>query len=77
MLPGGRIFIFGSVLEDSRLGPPAALANGFGNLNVYDHGKAYTETEYREMLINADFADIIIEHNALADGMGLISAKKQ
>ncbi|MCL2336650.1 MAG: acetylserotonin O-methyltransferase, partial [Firmicutes bacterium] len=77
MLPGGRIFIFGSVLDDSRLGPPASLANGFANLNVYDHGKAYTETEYREMLINAEFTNVVIEHDALVDGMAMVTGEKK
>lgn len=46
-------------------------------LNVYDQGKAYTENEYREMLTIAGFTDITVEHDALIDGMGIISAIKQ
>lgn len=75
--PGDRIFIFGSVLENSCLAPPASLAFGLAFLNSYDHGKAYTEKEYLEMLVNAGFKDITIEHDALVDGMGIISAIKQ
>lgn len=77
MVPGGRIFIFGSVLENSCLEPPSSLANGLVFLNLYDHGKAYTENEYQGMLINAGFTDITVEHDALVDGMGIIRAKKQ
>jgi predicted O-methyltransferase YrrM len=77
MLPGGRIFIFGSVLENSRLAPPSSLGFGLASLNVYDHGTAYTEKEYQDMLINAGFTDIAVEHDALVDGMGIVSAKKQ
>ncbi len=77
MVPGGRIFIFGSVLENSCLAPPSSLAFGLASLNVYDHGKAYTENEYQEMLTNAGFTDIAVEHDALIDGMGIVSAKKQ
>jgi hypothetical protein len=77
MAPRGRIFIFGSVLENSCLAPPSSLAYGLASLNVYDHGKAYTEKEYQEMLTNAGFTDITIEHDALVDGMGIVSAKKQ
>jgi len=76
MVPGGRIFIFGSVLENSCLAPPASLAFGLAFLNVYDHGKAYTEQEHREMLTNAGFTDIAVEHDVLVDGMGMVSAKK-
>jgi len=76
MAPGGRIFIFGSVLENSCLAPPSSLAGGLAFLNLYDHGKAYTEKEYQEMLTNAGFTNIIVEHNALIDGMGIVSARK-
>lgn len=76
MAPGGRIFIFGSILENSRLSPPSSLASGIAFLNIYDHGKAYTENEYRKMLTNAGFTDIAVEHDALVDGMGIISAIK-
>ena len=76
MVSGGRIFIFGSILENSCLAPPASLANGLVFLNLYDHGKAYTEKEHREMLANAGFTDITVEHDALVDGMGIVSAKK-
>ena len=76
MAPRGRIFIFGSVLENSCLAPPASLAGGLAFLNLYDHGKAYTEKEYQEMLTIAGFTDITVEHNALVDGMGIVSAKK-
>jgi hypothetical protein len=77
MVPGGRIFIFGSVLENSCLAPPSSLANGLVFLNLYDYGKAYTENEYQEMLTNAGFIDITVEHDALVDGMGIVKAKKQ
>jgi predicted O-methyltransferase YrrM len=77
MLPGGRIFIFGNILENSCLGPPAALAFALIFLNTYDHGRAYTEKEYREMLANAEFVDITIGHDVLVDGMGMVCAKKQ
>lgn len=77
MVPGGRIFIFGSVLENSCLAPLSSLVFGLVFLNVYDQGKAYTENEYREMLTIAGFTDIAVEHDALIDGMGIISAIKQ
>lgn len=45
--------------------------------NAYDHGKAYTEKEYQEMLTNAGFTDIAVEYDALVDGMDIVSAIKQ
>ncbi|MBI5594389.1 MAG: hypothetical protein HY881_28405 [Deltaproteobacteria bacterium] len=77
MVPGGQIYIFGSILENSRLSPLSSLGAGLVFLNVYDDGKAYTENEHREMLLNAGFADITVEHEALVDGMGIVSARKQ
>ena len=77
MVPGGWIFIFGSILENSCLAPPSSLAFSLASLNVYDYGKAYTEKEYQDMLTKAGFTDITVEHDALVDGMGIVSAKKQ
>ena len=77
MVPGGRMFIFGIILDNSCLGPPASLAFAQVFLNTYDHGQAYTEKEYQEMLIKAGFTDITVQHNVLVDGMGLVSAIKQ
>jgi len=77
MVSRGRIFIFGSILENSCLAPPSSLAFGLAFLNVYDEGKAYTEKEYQNMLTNAGFTDIAVEHDALVDGMGIVSALKQ
>jgi predicted O-methyltransferase YrrM len=76
MLPKSRIFIFGNILDNSCLGPPASLAFALVFLNAYDNGQAYTEDEYREMLTNAEFTDINVQHNILEDGMGMVSAKK-
>lgn len=75
--PGGQIFIFGNVLDDSKLGPPASLAYSLVFLNSYDDGQAYTEQEYRQMLALAGFGDIQVEYEALADGMCLVSAVKK
>ena len=76
MSPGGRIFIFGNVMDDSHLGPPAALAFSLVFLNTYDDGQAYTEKEYRQMLTEAGFAGISVEHGILGDGGSLVSAVK-
>jgi hypothetical protein len=76
MAPGGQIYIIGSILENSCLSPPSSLGMGLVFLNFYDDGRAYTEKEHEEMLTAAGFTDIVPEHEALSDGMGIISARR-
>lgn len=76
MPPGARLYVIGSILEDSRLSPPSSLGMGLVFLNFYDEGRAYTEGEHSEMLTAAGFTDIAVEHEALVDGMGIVSARK-
>lgn len=76
MIPGGRIFIFGNVLDDAHSGPPASLAYNLVFLNAYDDGRAYTEKEHREMLGQAGFRDVVVEYESLSDGLGQVSAIK-
>ena len=57
--PGGWIYIFGSgILQDSRLSPPAAVGINMVLINVYDHGRSFTETEHRKWLNEAGFNKI-------------------
>lgn len=76
LLPGGRLFIFGNVMDNSNLGPPPSLAFSLVFLNSYDQGRAYTENEYRDMLQEAGFTDVAVEYEALDDGLCLIRAIK-
>lgn len=76
MEPGSSIYIVGSVLDDTRLSPIASIAFGLVFLNVYDDGRSYTEKEHRDLLSGAGFVDISIEHNAMSDGLGIVSARK-
>ena len=76
MAPGGRIYIIGSILENSCLSPQSSLGMGLVFLNFYDDGRSYTEKEHEEMLTSAGFTDIVPEHEALSDGMGIISARR-
>ena len=55
--PGGVIHLFTQVLDDSRLSPEEAVSFNLVFLNVYDHGQAYTEQEYRGWLAEAGFVD--------------------
>ncbi len=77
MAPGGRIYIFGNVLQSSRLGPPSSIAFSLVFLNVYDSGAAYTEAQYREMLEGAGFGDVTVEYDVLSDGMGMVCGRKR
>jgi SAM-dependent methyltransferase len=73
---GGEIFIVGSILEDSRLAPPASIGFSLVFLNLYDEGQSYTEKEHRQWLAAAGFTDISIQHNVTIDGLGLVRARK-
>lgn len=74
--PGGEIFIVGSIMEDTRLGPPASIGFSLVFLNLYDDGQSYTEKEHREWLAAAGFTDISIQHNVTIDGLGLVRGRK-
>lgn len=76
MEPGGSLFIVGSILDNSRLFPPASVAFNIVFLNVYDEGRSYTEEEHRSWLLEAGFCDICVELDALGDGLGIVSARK-
>lgn len=56
--PGGRVYILGQMLDDSRLSPPSAVNGNLVFLNAYDGGQAYTEGEYRQWLSEAGFTNI-------------------
>jgi SAM-dependent methyltransferase len=75
--PGGQIYVAGCILDDTRIGPPAAIAFSLVFINVYDSGGAYTESQYRAWLGAAGFVDVVIEHDVLlSDGLGVISARR-
>ncbi len=55
--PGGVIHLVAQVLDDSRLSPEDAVSFNLVFLNIYDHGQAYTEQEYRDWLAESGFVD--------------------
>jgi acyl-coenzyme A thioesterase PaaI-like protein len=77
LLPGAALYVVGCVLKDSRLSPPASVGQSLVFLNFYDEGGAYTEGEYRGWLSKAGFVEVSVEHQAMSDGLGLISACKR
>ena len=74
LAPGGRIYIMGRMLDDSRLGPPESVAFNFVFINIYDDGRAYTEAEHRGWLDAAGFRDI--ERHPIGEGNSIMTATK-
>ena len=73
--PGGTVFIFGDVLDDSRLTPVALAAVNLFYINVFDGGQAFTEGEHRAWLAEAGFENV--KREILPDQLSLITAKKR
>ena len=74
LVPRGVVFIFGWVLDDSQLSPPEIAASNFAFLNIYEEGRAFTEAEHRDWLVEAGFATF--ERTMLPSGESIISAEK-
>jgi SAM-dependent methyltransferase len=72
--PGGKLFIIGQILDDSRLTPLDAVAFNLTFINFFDSGESYTDSEHREWLTAAGFVDI--ERSPLSDGGSLMTARK-
>ena len=74
LAPGGRIYIMGRMLDDSRLGPPESVAFNFVFINIYDDGRAYTEAEHREWFAAAGFREI--ERFRIGEGNSIMTATR-
>jgi ubiquinone/menaquinone biosynthesis C-methylase UbiE len=72
--PGGTLFILGTILDDSRLGPSFAVNFNLNFLNIYDEGRSYTEGEYRAWLEEAGFE--YLERVVVPDGTSIIKARR-
>jgi len=75
--PGGKIYIIGQILDDSRRSPLGAVGFNLTFINAFDAGESYTESEHRGWLTDAGFADIERANFLLDDGSGLMAARKQ
>ena len=73
--PGGRIFIIGQILDDSRRSPVDAVGFNLTFLNFFDAGESYTESEHRDWLSGAGFVDVQ-RLPLLPDGNSLMTAQK-
>jgi SAM-dependent methyltransferase len=74
--PGGRIFIIGQILDDSRRSPLDAVGFNLTFINYFDAGESYTESEHRDWLSDAGFVDIQRSLPLLPDGNSLLTARK-
>ena len=74
--PNGKIYIIGQILDDSRISPAEAVGFNLNQINHYPAGEAYTESEHRRCLTDAGFVDIECADFLLADGSGLMTARK-
>jgi ubiquinone/menaquinone biosynthesis C-methylase UbiE len=72
--PGGRLYILGNVLDDSRLSPVESMLSNLLYVNIFDEGQAYTEREYRDWLVDAGFAQC--ERLLLPNNTSIVSARK-
>lgn len=72
--PGGKIFILGHIMDDSRISPPEEVVWYLFNLNWDDHAGFYAERDIKEMLSNAGFVDI--RRDYLFNGDGVMVASK-
>ncbi len=72
--PGGWVYLVCRVVDDSRVAPLDTVASNLIFLNMYDHGEAYTESEYRAWLAEAGFIDV--ERYAPPFGDSVIRAQK-
>lgn len=73
--PGGALYIYGWVLDDSRITPREAATVNLMLINAYADGQAYTESEYRAWLTEAGFENI--EREVLPGELSLVSARKR
>jgi SAM-dependent methyltransferase len=72
--PGGRLYIVGRVLDDSRLSPLGTVGFNLVFLNMFDAGRAYTEREHREWLTAIGLTNI--ERTLIAEDNSIITAYK-
>jgi SAM-dependent methyltransferase len=73
---GGKIYIVGQILDNSRISPPQAVGFNLNFINLFDTGESYTEQEHREWLNQGGFVDIERAKFFLAEGLGVMTARK-
>lgn len=71
---GGKLFIYGMVLNDDRQSPAAVIAANLYFVNCYLDGMACTEGQYRAWLRDAGLSDITRDQGS--DGISVMTARK-
>jgi len=71
--PGGRLFVAGSMIDDTRCSPADLVGQNLVFLNIYDHGLIYTEGEYRALFVDAGFIDIDVQRRCMPARESLVS----
>jgi cyclopropane fatty-acyl-phospholipid synthase-like methyltransferase len=74
--PGGKIYIIGQILDDSRRSPLEAVGFNLAFINMLEAGESHTESEHRDWLTEAGFVGIE-RADFLLDGSGLMTARKR
>jgi hypothetical protein len=74
--PGGRIYIIGQILDDSRISPLEAVGFNLSLISQFDTGESYTEQEHRSWLSEAGFVEIERANFLLPDEHGVMTARK-
>ena len=75
--PGGKIYIIGQILDDSRMSPLEAVGFNLTFISTYDAGESYTEQEHRDWLRQAGFVDIERANSPLPDNLSVMMARKR
>lgn len=73
---GGRIYIIGQILDDSRISPLEAVGFNLSLISQFDTGESYTEQEHRSWLSEAGFVEIERANFLLPDEHGVMTARK-
>lgn len=70
----GTFFVVGHICDDSRLSPETCVGMNMNFLNMFEDGEAYTESQYRDWLGDAGFAEVTRE--PFLQGTSLVTASK-
>lgn len=71
---GGRIYIHESLLNDTLDGPPLMALYSMNMARVTEHGRQYSGSELRRILLESGFADVHLMHTYSI--FSLLSARK-
>jgi hypothetical protein len=76
LCPGGRLFVAGAMMDNTRQSPPDMVGQNLIYINIYDGGMIYTEDEYRALLADAGLESIEISWGCMPGGASLAVGRK-